>query len=106
MLFLEFVFSIKKVFLKYFMLLLKYKIITFRLVFVLGGNDTCKGDSGGPLMQSQLNSDGYLFWTQLGIVSWGVDGCGKENTYGYYTHVQRLRPWIDLTVERAMEAMR
>lgn len=62
------------------------------------GNDTCKGDSGGPLMQSQLNSEGYVFWTQVGIVSWGI-GCGQENTYGFYTYVQRLRPWIDMIVE-------
>nr|BAR45590.1 complement factor B-1 [Hasarius adansoni] len=68
------------------------------------GNDTCKGDSGGPLMQSQLNSEGYLFWTQVGIVSWGI-GCGKENTYGYYTHVQKFRSWIDSTIEAAMAAI-
>lgn len=55
-------------------------------------------------MQSQLNSDGYLYWTQIGIVSWGI-GCGKENTYGFYTHVQKLRSWIDFTVEEAMAAI-
>ncbi|GBN41493.1 Complement C1r-A subcomponent [Araneus ventricosus] len=59
-----------------------------------GGNDTCQGDSGGPLMQSLLNEDGYTtYWTQVGIVSWGT-GCGVENTYGYYTHVQKLVDWV------------
>ncbi|GIY86339.1 CUB and sushi domain-containing protein 3 [Caerostris darwini] len=63
-----------------------------------GINDTCQGDSGGPLMQSQLNDDGYIYWTQVGIVSWGV-GCGLPNTYGYYTHVQRLMEWITNTID-------
>ncbi|CAL1280738.1 unnamed protein product [Larinioides sclopetarius] len=58
-----------------------------------GGNDTCQGDSGGPLMQSLLNEDGYTYWTQVGIVSWGT-GCGVVNTYGYYTHVQKLVDWV------------
>ncbi|GIX74442.1 prothrombin, partial [Caerostris extrusa] len=61
-------------------------------------NDTCQGDSGGPLMQSQLNDDGYIYWTQVGIVSWGI-GCGLPNTYGYYTHVQRLVEWITNTID-------
>lgn len=52
-------------------------------------------------MQSNLNKDGYLYWTQVGIVSWGI-GCGLANTYGYYTHVQRLRTWIDETIDEVM----
>ncbi|KAG8194143.1 hypothetical protein JTE90_000981 [Oedothorax gibbosus] len=58
-----------------------------------GGNDTCKGDSGGPLMQSLPSEEGYRHWTQVGIVSWGT-GCGLQNTYGYYTHIQRLMAWV------------
>lgn len=59
-----------------------------------GGNDTCKGDSGGPLMQSQMNEkEGNTYWTQIGIISWGI-GCGLANTYGYYTHVQKLHDWV------------
>ncbi|KAF8767227.1 CUB and sushi domain-containing protein 3 [Argiope bruennichi] len=57
-----------------------------------GGNDTCPGDSGGPAMQSQLDENGRIYWTQVGIVSWGI-GCGLANTYGYYTHVQKLMDW-------------
>lgn len=58
-----------------------------------GEVDTCQGDSGGPIMQSQLNEEGNVYWVQTGIVSWGI-GCGQVNTYGFYTHVQRLRNWI------------
>ncbi|XP_015927281.1 complement factor B-like [Parasteatoda tepidariorum] len=72
------------------------KVFTDRMFCVgdgNGGNDTCSGDSGGPLMQSQQNSEGNIYWTQIGIVSWGI-GCGLPNTYGYYTHVQNLNFWI------------
>lgn len=58
-----------------------------------GEVDTCQGDSGGPIMQSQLNEEGNVYWVQIGVVSWGI-GCGQVNTYGFYTHVQRLRNWI------------
>ncbi|KAF8767223.1 Collagen alpha-3(VI) chain like protein [Argiope bruennichi] len=58
-----------------------------------GGNDTCPGDSGGPVMQSWLNEDGDTYWTQVGIVSWGL-GCGLAKTYGYYTHVHKLVDWV------------
>lgn len=44
-------------------------------------------------MQSLQNEEGYRYWTQVGIVSWGT-GCGLINTYGYYTHIQRLMPWV------------
>ncbi|GIX72558.1 suppressor of tumorigenicity 14 [Caerostris extrusa] len=67
-----------------------------------GGNDTCHGDSGGPLMQSQLGDDGYIYWTQVGIISWGI-GCGLSNTYGYYTHVQKLMEWITNTINSVQD---
>lgn len=80
---------------------IKKNIFTERMFCVgdgNGGNDTCKGDSGGPLMQSQQNEDGYVYWTQVGIVSWGV-GCGLPDTYGYYTHVQKLMQWLRSTIQ-------
>ncbi|GFY55938.1 serine protease 42 [Trichonephila inaurata madagascariensis] len=67
-----------------------------------GGNkDTCKGDSGGPLMQSQMNEkEGHTYWTQIGVISWGI-GCGLANTYGYYTHVQKLHDWVISIIQSA-----
>lgn len=49
-----------------------------------GGQDTCFGDSGGPLMQS-----GRL----IGIVSWG-NGCGEANRPGVYARVSGVKSWI------------
>ncbi|XP_011304755.1 trypsin 5G1 [Fopius arisanus] len=50
-----------------------------------GGADTCKGDSGGPL----YNTESIL----IGITSWG-DVCGEKFTPGVYTDVIQLTDWI------------
>nr|BAM15262.1 complement component 2/factor B variant 1 [Tachypleus tridentatus] len=59
-----------------------------------GVADTCQGDSGGPLAQSLLDESGMNYWIQVGIISWGR-GCKNRGQYGFYTHVAKLRPWID-----------
>ncbi|CAL4148294.1 unnamed protein product [Meganyctiphanes norvegica] len=46
------------------------------------GKDTCRGDSGGPLMTKQGNT-----WFQIGIVSSGLLDCGNSNIPGTYTRV-------------------
>ncbi|XP_076308471.1 complement factor B-like isoform X2 [Tachypleus tridentatus] len=56
--------------------------------------DTCKGDSGGPMAQSLVDDAEMNYWVQVGIVSWGI-GCKLRGHYGFYTHVAKLRPWID-----------
>ncbi|XP_023220733.1 complement factor B-like isoform X1 [Centruroides sculpturatus] len=61
-----------------------------------GDEDTCKGDSGGPLMQRMKNDLGQKYWTQVGIISWGV-GCAQKGNYGFYTHVSKLVEWIEET---------
>lgn len=61
-----------------------------------GNADTCKGDSGGPLMQSMKNDLGQTYWTQVGIISWGI-GCAQIGTYGFYTQVAKLKEWIEST---------
>jgi len=56
------------------------------------GQDTCSGDSGGPL-QCEIMEDGELSWVQVGITSWG-EGCGKSEYPGVYTKVATYNKWI------------
>ncbi|XP_007944745.1 prothrombin [Orycteropus afer afer] len=58
--------------------------------------DACEGDSGGPfVMKSSFNNR----WYQMGIVSWG-EGCDRDGKYGFYTHVFRLKKWIQKVIDR------
>ncbi|XP_021045346.1 kallikrein 1-related peptidase b3-like isoform X3 [Mus pahari] len=56
-----------------------------------GGKDTCKGDSGGPLI-----CDGVL----QGITSWGGSPCGEPNTPGVYTKLIKFTTWIKDTMAK------
>uniref|UniRef100_A0A803J2B8 Prothrombin n=1 Tax=Xenopus tropicalis TaxID=8364 RepID=A0A803J2B8_XENTR len=58
--------------------------------------DACEGDSGGPFVMKDPDTGR---WVQLGIVSWG-EGCDRDNKYGFYVHVHRMRKWIMKTVEK------
>ncbi|WP_369434357.1 trypsin-like serine protease [Psychromonas sp. MME1] len=58
-----------------------------------GGQDTCTGDSGGPLL---VNSN--LGWQQIGIVSWGY-GCALTNYPGVYTRISLYKNWIATTTK-------
>nr|1RD3_B Chain B, Prothrombin [Homo sapiens]1RD3_D Chain D, Prothrombin [Homo sapiens] len=58
--------------------------------------DACEGDSGGPfVMKSPFNNR----WYQMGIVSWGK-GCDRDGKYGFYTHVFRLKKWIQKVIDQ------
>uniref|UniRef100_A0A5F7ZYG3 Prothrombin n=1 Tax=Macaca mulatta TaxID=9544 RepID=A0A5F7ZYG3_MACMU len=58
--------------------------------------DACEGDSGGPfVMKNPLNKR----WYQMGIVSWG-EGCDRDGKYGFYTHVFRLKKWIQEVIDQ------
>lgn len=50
--------------------------------FIVGGKDSCKGDSGGPNMVFD-GAGGLLL---AGIVSWG-DGCARAGKFGVYTRL-------------------
>uniref|UniRef100_A0A8C6HZX4 Kallikrein 1-related petidase b26 n=2 Tax=Mus spicilegus TaxID=10103 RepID=A0A8C6HZX4_MUSSI len=56
-----------------------------------GGKDTCKGDSGGPLI-----CDGVL----QGITSWGFTPCGEPNVPGVYTKLIKFTSWIKDTMAK------
>lgn len=57
----------------------------------LGGNDTCKGDSGGPLMAIMERGDEEFVYL-AGITSYGYSQCG----YGpaAYTKTSKFVEWI------------
>ncbi|XP_037074726.1 CLIP domain-containing serine protease 14D-like [Pollicipes pollicipes] len=64
----------------------------------LGGVDTCRGDSGGPLMERR-NHRNRQIWYAAGVVSFG-SGCGNVNFPGVYTHVESFLDWIGCTVAK------
>ena len=64
-----------------------------------GGEDTCVGDSGGPLMMSRAGLP-----VQVGVVSWGPTVCGAAGGYGVYSRVSVYDEWIAIKTGR--EVMR
>ncbi|XP_015277967.1 PREDICTED: alpha- and beta-fibrinogenase OhS1-like [Gekko japonicus] len=50
-----------------------------------GGKDSCRGDSGGPLICED---------TLQGIVSLGGNPCGQPNLPGVYTKISQYASWI------------
>lgn len=58
--------------------------------------DSCRGDSGGPLMGTVKTDSSQ--WLVLGIVSFGSFPCGLENRPGVYTSVASYYNWISSTL--------
>ncbi|KAK9721049.1 Regulatory CLIP domain of proteinase [Popillia japonica] len=57
------------------------------------GQDSCRGDSGGPLMKT-ITVNGSMNYYVLGVVSFGPSPCGMEGWPGVYTRVTKYVPWI------------
>jgi secreted trypsin-like serine protease len=59
------------------------------------GEDACKGDSGGPLMDTvQLPTRRTAQIFQVGIVSFGSIPCGAQTSPSVYTRVSAYVEWI------------
>lgn len=64
--------------------------------FCAGGNkgeDSCTGDSGGPLMYLRQTDNEYN-WYLYGVVSYGPIQCGTKNFPAIYSNVPHYMPWI------------
>ena len=59
----------------------------------LEGQDSCSGDSGGPLMTAKM-TENRKQWFQVGLVSWGLTKCGTKGIPGVYTNVKTYLKWI------------
>ncbi len=60
-----------------------------------GGADSCEGDSGGPLFVPAAGGKAV----QIGITSWGGDGCGLPQSYGVYTRLTEYEHWIKTQID-------
>lgn len=58
------------------------------------GKDSCRGDSGGPLMTLERTREGTGKWSVVGVVSFGPSPCGMPGWPGVYTKVSDFVPWI------------
>lgn len=60
--------------------------------------DSCRGDSGGPLMKVE-KIGGKSSWFLKGVVSFGTEKCGTEDVPGVYTRVSKFVDWIQENIE-------
>lgn len=58
--------------------------------------DSCNGDSGGPIMIADSDSNGFssTVYYLVGIVSHGPRKCGTKDWPGVYTRVSAYLDWI------------
>lgn len=70
-----------------------------------GGRDSCKGDSGGPLICPLNDSPdpSKPVWSLVGLTSHGDPDCGRKNSAGMYTRVFRFVYWIEKNTKEGVE---
>jgi secreted trypsin-like serine protease len=58
------------------------------------GQDSCGGDSGGPLMKVDIDGPLGPRYYIIGIVSFGPKLCGETNLPGVYTKLSSYMGWV------------
>uniref|UniRef100_A0A182MQQ5 CLIP domain-containing serine protease n=1 Tax=Anopheles culicifacies TaxID=139723 RepID=A0A182MQQ5_9DIPT len=58
------------------------------------GKDSCRGDSGGPLMRYGIDGSSTKYWYLIGVVSFGLEQCGTEGVPGVYTRMSEYMDWV------------
>lgn len=64
----------------------------------VSGQDSCRGDSGGPLMVFDKSNPRAPFWFLSGVVSFGPSPCGLAGWPGVYTRIGAYMDWINQNV--------
>lgn len=62
--------------------------------------DSCRGDSGGPLMFFEDSDQLNLRWYVAGIISFGYKICGTVGIPSIYTKVSSYMPWIQKIINQ------
>lgn len=62
------------------------------------GIDSCRGDSGGPLISLDTTNRVRSYYFLAGVVSFGPSPCGLKNWPGVYTRVGNFVNWIENTI--------
>ncbi|XP_020712979.1 serine protease easter [Ceratitis capitata] len=64
----------------------------------IGGFDSCRGDSGGPLMLPELLNNRYVYFA-AGVISFGPSPCGSDGWPGVYARIGSYVEWIQSSLE-------
>lgn len=63
------------------------------------GIDSCRGDSGGPLISLDTTNKVRFYYFLAGVVSFGPSPCGLAGWPGVYTKVGDYVDWIQNTIK-------
>jgi len=64
------------------------------------GIDSCRGDSGGPLIALDTTNKVRVYYFLAGVVSFGPTPCGLEGWPGVYTKIGSFVDWIQNTIQQ------
>ena len=65
------------------------------------GQTGCRGDTGGPLFARESGEESP--WYQIGIASFGGQGCARSEDPTVYTRVSAYADWISSKMEETID---